>query len=251
MRGIRLLQEICSAYHALLGDRLDGFYIHGSLAFGCFTWETGDLDFIVCVKESLTQPEKEALIRLLLDRTPDAPPKGFEMSVVLTESCRHFIHPTPFELHFSNAHLTRAQADLAAYCREMHGEDPDLAAHFTVLRHAGFPLMGPPVTEMFAPVPRECYVDSILGDVSGAEAEIAANPVYCTLNLCRVLAYLLEGSVLSKEQGGQWGLSHLPEKYHPLLRSSLEAYRGGAPSPQTAPLTDFAADMLLRIRSHI
>lgn len=251
MREMTLLYRVCDAYRAILGERLTGFYVHGSIAFGCFSWETGDIDFLCVVDQPLTQAQKEALIRTLLDLSPDAPPKGFEMSVVQQSVCRPFQHPTPFELHFSGAHKARAEADLSAYCRDMHGTDPDLAAHITVLHHTGIALYGPPIAEVFAAVPHACYLDSILGDASGAEAEIATNPVYCTLNLCRVLAYLLEGRVLSKEQGGQWGLSHLPEEYHLLLQAALDAYRGGAPFLPTALLTDYAADMLMRIRSHI
>lgn len=249
MRETALLQDICSAYRAILGSKLDGFYVHGSVAFGCFTWATGDLDFIVCVNAPLTQAEKAALIRLLLDRTPDAPPKGFEMSVVLTEHCRHFVHPTPFETHFSAAHQARAEADLPTYCRDMHGDDPDLAAHFTVLRHVGLTLFGPPARELFGEVPREAYLDSILQDVEEAAEAIAASPVYCALNLCRVLAYLHGGHVLSKAQGGQWGLTHLPERYHPLLQNALDSYRTGTAFRETAGLTEFARTLLASIHS--
>ncbi|MBQ7848760.1 MAG: GNAT family N-acetyltransferase [Clostridia bacterium] len=248
MREMTLLQEICSAYRAILGGKLDGFYVHGSVAFGCFTWETGDLDFIACVNAPLTQAEKEALIRLLLDRTKDAPPKGFEMSVVLTEHCRHFVHPTPFETHFSAAHQDRAEADLTAYCRDMHGTDPDLAAHFTVLRHTGLTLYGPPARELFGEVPRQAYLDSILLDAEDAAREIANAPVYGVLNLCRVVAYLREGLVLSKTQGGQWGLAHLPAGYQALLQDALRSYRTGEAFTETAPLTAFAADVLAQLR---
>lgn len=249
MREMILLERVCDAYRAILGDRLTGFYVHGSIAFGCFTWATGDLDFIAVVRDSLTPGEKEALIRLLLDMTPEAPPKGFEMSVVLQAVCKSFQYPTPFELHFSNAHKARAEADLTAYCRDMHGVDPDLAAHFTVLRHVGVPLYGPPVGAAFGEVPRSCYLDSILGDVSGAAEEASENPVYFTLNLCRVLAYLTEGAVLSKAQGGCWGLAHLPQEYHPLLESALDAYRTGAPIADAVQAGAFAGMMLRRIRT--
>ena len=249
MREHALLQRICSEYQTILGDRLTGFYLHGSIAFGCFTWETGDIDFLCVVSEPLAQADKEALIRVLLDLSPDAPPKGFEMSVVLEEHCRPFAYPTPFELHFSNAHKARAEADLPAYCREMHGEDPDLAAHVTVLRSVGITLAGAPIRQVFGEVPRECYLDSILADISGAAEEIVENPVYVTLNLCRVLAFLTDGAVLSKQQGGQWGLTHLPERVHPLLRNALEAYATGAPVTATAMLGDFAVDMLTRIHA--
>lgn len=243
-----LLRRLCSGYRAILGSRLTGFYVHGSVGFGCFSWATGDLDFIAIVNAPLTQAEKEALIRLLLALSPDAPPKGLEMSVVLRHNCSPFRYPTPFELHYSNAHKAHAEADVSAYCRDMHGDDPDLAAHFTVLHAAGLTLFGPPIPEVFAPVPRACYVDSIWLDVQSAEEDIISSPVYSTLNLCRVLAYLTDGSVLSKEQGGQWGLQHLPQTYQPLLEAALEGYHTGKSMPAELPLTAFAADLLCRIR---
>lgn len=207
----------------------------------------GDIDFLVVVNAPLAQGEKEALIRVLLELDGEAPPKGFEMSVVLRDACRPFRYPTPFELHFSNTHKARARADLSAYCRDMHGVDPDLAAHCTVIRRVGETLWGEPIATAFGEVPREAYVDSILGDVGDAARDIADNPVYITLNLCRVLAYLRDGQVLSKRQGGEWGLSHLPEEYHPLLRAALAAY-GGAAFPAGMPLRPFAEELLRRIR---
>lgn len=243
-----LVQRVCDEYRHILGDKLTGIYLHGSMAFGCFTWATGDIDILVVVNAPLSQAEKEALIRVLLDMDTDAPPKGFEMSVVLRSVCKPFQHPTPFELHFSNAHKARATADLTAYCRDMHGDDPDLAAHCTVIRQVGENLFGATIADVFGDVPRAAYVDSILGDVGEAAQDILENPVYITLNLCRVLAYLQCGAVLSKHQGGEWGLTHLPAEYHPLLQAALEAY-GGAAFPEGLPLADFAAEMLTRIRT--
>ena len=250
MNELDLLARICSGYRHILGEKLTGIYLHGSLAFGCFTWDTGDIDFLVVVEEPLNQSEKEALIHVLLDMTPHAPPKGFEMSVVLREDCDPVVHSVPFELHFSNAHKDRAEADLPAYCREMQGMDPDLAAHFAVTREVGQAVYGLPVSEVFGDVPRSVYAQSILYDVDSAETDITDNPVYVTLNLCRALAYLQEGLVLSKQQGGQWGLTHLPAAHHPLLHAALLAYAGGT-FTAVKGLQDFAAEMLQDIRASI
>lgn len=223
-----LLDALCADFRAVLGDKLAGFYAHGSIAFGCFRWETGDIDFLAVAKSPLVQAEKVALIRALLARTPDAPEKGIEMSVVLESVCRSFEHPAPFELHFSNAWLDRCAADAEGYCRAPHGGDPDLAAHFAVTREAGLALYGPPPKEMFAPVPREAVLDSIRADVE--DGDILENPVYCALNLCRALAYREESKLLSKAGGGEWALEHLPGEHHPAIRSALNAYvRGDAP----------------------
>ncbi|MBQ4580869.1 MAG: DUF4111 domain-containing protein [Clostridia bacterium] len=243
-----LVLRACDAYRRILGEKLTGFYLHGSMAMGCFTWATGDIDFLVVVDTPLSQAEKESLVRVLLDMDAQTPPKGFEMSVVLRRNCRPFIHPMPFELHFSNAHKARAAADLPAYCRDMHGVDPDLAAHVTVLRARGETLFGAEIGAVFGEVPRQAYVDSLLYDIASAEADVTDNPVYVTLNLCRVLAYLAEGAVLSKREGGEWGLTHLPEEYHPLLQSALAAYSGKA-LPEGLPLAPFAREMLGRIRA--
>lgn len=249
MNAQALLHRVADQYRRILGENLTGLYVHGSIAFGCFTPETGDIDFLAVVRRALTQAEKEALIRVLLDLTPLAPPKGFEMSVVTEAAVKPFQYPTPFETHFSNAHRVRAEADLTAYCREMQGTDPDLAAHITVLHHTGVTLWGAPIPSVFAPVPRACYADSIMQDITGAEAAIADDPVYVTLNLCRVLAALTENAVLSKEQGGRWGLQHLPEHHHPLLRAALAAYRGERPFPGGLPLQPFAGELLAHIRA--
>lgn len=250
MNPFPLLQQILLHYQKILGNHLTGFYVHGSIAFGCFNWRQSDIDFIATVDQTPTLAEKESLIRCLLDCEQQCPPKGVEMSVVLEKYCRNFVYPTPFELHYSNTHRDLYQADLTSYCRTRHGTDSDLAAHFTVIRKAGIALYGTPISEMFGPVPRKDYLDSILRDVQDAEAEIESAPVYLTLNLCRVLAYIREGKIFSKEQGGRWGLQTLSSEYKPVIRSALDAYSGrGAYCGEPDSLHHFAADMLHEIRS--
>lgn len=207
-----------------------GISIHGSLAFGCFHWKSSDVDFLVITRREPAQIQKEAMIRTLLKLLPLSPPKGLEMSVVLLEHCTPFRYPTPFSLHFSPIHLEACRADLAGYCRNMHGVDRDLAAHFAVARQVGFSIYGPPPIQLFRPVPRACYLDSILRDIADAEVEAPANPTYFVLNQCRVLAYLRDGLVCSKEDGGLWALEHLDPRWSPLIHICLDAYRTGTPS---------------------
>ena len=99
----------------------------------------------------------------------------------------------------------------AGYIAGMKGEDPDLAAHFTVLKARGEALYGEPVDAVFGEVPRKAYLESIRGDVENAEEELSGDPVYLTLNLCRVLAFKREGLILSKAEGGEWAVKKLPE----------------------------------------
>ena len=193
-----ILLRIRTSFEALCGANLVGIYVHGSIAFGCFDPRVSDIDFLVVLDEPPTVAQKKQLLQDLLDLTPHCPQKGLEMSVVLARYCRPFVYPTPYEFHFSNAHLERARRDPEEYCENFHGTDKDLAAHFTVTRAVGQTLCGKPIDEVFAEVPRECYLDSIRYDVENAAADIAENPVYVILNLCRVIAYLRVGVILSK-----------------------------------------------------
>lgn len=220
----KVLTEIVRQYEDILGNNLVGIYVHGSLAFGCFNSRKSDIDFIVVVNSEPAVEEKEALIKLLLKLSSEVSEKGFEMSVVLAEVCERFIYPTPFELHYSAMHMQRCKENLRKYCTTMKGTDKDLAAHFTVIKTVGYTIEGQPISKVFGEVPRSAYLDSIELDVKNAVEDICDNPVYIILNLCRVLAFKQDGLILSKEQGGLWGMKNLDEKYESFIAKALKAY---------------------------
>ena len=249
-RALVLLDEIVAECCALLQDNLLGVYLHGSLAFGCFSWTTGDIDFLLVVQRKLTQREKESLITYLLAAEEKAPEKGLEMSVMLESHCRHFTHPAPYELHYSRAHRAAYQANLREHCEKLQGTDADLAAHVTVLHAAGKALYGPAVQNVFGPVKARDYFDSIWYDVQNTLEDVLENPVYVTLNLCRVLGYVLEGRVLSKQDGGVWALKHVPICYHEIIRSALRCYQGEQAVIDSAGAQAFAAYALRIIQQY-
>lgn len=225
MKCKEILNKIANKYQRILEDNLVGIYVHGSLAFGCFNPNKSDIDFIVVVNNTPTIEEKESLIKTLLYLSTEAPIKGYEMSVVLSSFCKNFVYPTPFELHYSIAHLQRCQDSLREYCTSMNGTDKDLAAHFTVIKNVGYTIIGKQITEVFGDIPKKDYFDSIKADVENAKEVVNENPVYTILNLCRVFAYKNDGLILSKEQGGLWGIENLPNQYIALLSTALKNYK--------------------------
>ena len=165
---------------------------------------------------------------MVVEHNTKAPKKGIEMSIVLRKACKPFIHPTPFELHFSAGYLDWYKEDPDDYILEMKGTDKDLAAHFTIINKRGKCLYGLPINEVFTEVPASDYMDSIWHDVEHAKKEIKQYPMYLTLNLARVLAYKEEGLVLSKKEGAEWAIDKLPAEYHPIIRNSFSDYTESA-----------------------
>lgn len=177
---------------------------------------------------------------------------GLEISFVKENYCNPFIYPTPFELHFSPAHLQWFYNNPGDYVEKMNGKDKDLAAHFMIIKKYGVTIYGREITNVFDEVPREDYMDSIWSDIKNASKDILDHPVYVILNLCRVMAYLVDGLILSKEKGGEWGLAHVEERYHVLVRNALNCYRSkGSMVINKSMAEQFANTMLKKIRHRI
>ncbi len=212
----------------ILRDNLVGVYLHGSLVMGCFNPQKSDIDLIILVDQPMPASVKRAYLDMTVEYNACGPAKGIEMSIVLRKVCKPFVYPTPYELHFSAGHLDWYREDPDDYIRRMNGTDKDLAAHFTIINKRGKCLYGAPIKEAFAEVPSGDYMDSIRFDVEGAAEEITKYPMYLTLNLARVLAYKEDGLVLSKKEGGDWALEHMPAEYRPLIADAMREYSENA-----------------------
>ena len=231
----------------ILGNNLVGIYLHGSAAMGGFNAEKSDIDLLVVVHNNLSDEEKLLYMDMVVELNALAPSKGIEMSIVKKAVCRPLVYPTPFELHFSIAHLEWYRRDSRDYISKMNGTDKDLAAHMMILYHRGLCVYGEQIGDVFEEVDRETYFDSIWYDIEHAEDDILENPVYMILNLCRVWAYKQEGLILSKEEGGSWGLEHVPERYRKLIQWAMDKY--AEPGAEIAERKDFARYMLAQIQS--
>ncbi len=218
------MQRFTDRSKEILRDNLVGVYLHGSAVMGCFNPEKSDIDLIIVVKDSMSDADKRAYMDMVVDLNADAPAKGIEMSIVKKDVCSPFVYPTPFELHFSVAHLNWYLTDPDNYILKMNGADKDLAAHFTIILNRGKCLYGAPIKDIFGPVPKADYLDSIYEDITAATEDITDDTMYLTLNLARVLAYKKEGLILSKKEGGEWALRYLPEEYHSLILDALKEY---------------------------
>lgn len=222
-----LLDEIVDKTQKIFKENLTGIYLHGSLAMGCFNPDKSDVDLMIVIKNHITDVQKMQFMNQIVELNKTAPNKGIELSIVKEKYCSNFLYPTPFELHFSNAHLQWFIDDPTDYIHKMNGTDKDLAAHFKIIKKYGVVLQGEAINDVFADVPKEAYIDSIWSDVAGAKEDILEQPVYVILNLCRVAAFLKSDLILSKKQGGEWALENLSAQYHTLISNALQNYLSG------------------------
>lgn len=244
-----LTEKFVKQSRDILEDNLVGIYLHGSAAMGCFDAQKSDIDLLVVVNAVIPDEIKRRYLDMVVELNTYAPKKGIELSIVRKDVCKPFLYPTPFELHFSNTHSEWYRTDPSDYIDRMKGTDKDLAAHFTITYHRGKCLYGRAIKDVFEEVRREFYFDSIWCDIADAEKEIMGNPAYMILNLCRVLAYKEDELILSKPEGGKWGLENIPEIYHPLILQALKEESFDEPvKPDRDCACQYAAYMIKRIK---
>ncbi len=219
-----LLDEFTITCKQMIRNDLTGVYLHGSLAMNCFNPAKSDIDILVVIDHEMEDTVKMSFMNKVIELNEKANTKGLEISIIQRVYCKPFVYPTPFELHFSASHLKWFKDDPNGYIKYMKGEDKDLAAHITIINTYGNVLFGEDITNVFGQVRYEDYIDSIWFDIKNAKEEITDNPIYIILNLCRVLAYHQERMVLSKEQGGKWGLIHCSNRFHEIISLAITSY---------------------------
>lgn len=224
----RFVQKLMERLKGVLGEQLTGIYLHGSLAMGSYYRPKSDIDLIVVVNGKLEAGLAEAA-GIAIAREADARPTvgNVELSAITAETARRVPVPTPFELHYSSSWHDKILGREVDYSRER--TDGDLSSHLMYVTKRGVCLWGRPIAETFGPVDWRYFMESVLDDFAWIveDEHIVETPFYSVLNICRVMQLLSEDerAVHSKEEGGEWGLAHLPQEHGPLIRQALEVYR--------------------------
>jgi|SRR5450755_385017 predicted nucleotidyltransferase len=220
------MQTLETELRSLLGENLLGIYLHGSLAQGGFQPARSDIDILVVSEQSIEPAVQRAIVEMLL-RLSKAP-IPLDIYFLAKSAIFPFQQPLPYDLHYNERLRERYQALLRRdeWQNELDQRDPMLSIYLAVLHAHGITLAGKPIAEMLPVVPEQILRESLITATLLARDERMQDLVSFVLNACRTLAYLREGTLISKDEGGVWGEAHLPEQYSALIHQSLALYRG-------------------------
>lgn len=223
-------ERLLSGILALLPDNVAGIYLHGSLAMGCFNPKRSDVDFLVITHTTTPNAVKPGLARMLLKNSLN--PAPIEIHFIQQSHLNPWQYPTRFDFHYSESWRERFEIELQNGSWQIFTDpeqvDEELGAHVTITHQRGICLYGDNISAVFPDVPTKDYIASILGDVLSDQYGLSSainDPVTVILNACRTLAYLKNGEILSKDEGGEWALWNLPEECHAVVLKALCEYR--------------------------
>ena len=227
MKDLRqYLEDLQQNLSAIVKENFIGFYLHGSITMGGFNPKCSDIDVLVVTKNALSVFTKRQLASFCLAKSKN--PFPIEITFLHVAQLQPWQHPCPYDFHYSEVWRERYTTALSQktdlYFNEIRKVDPDLAAHITVLQHRGICVSGEPIVKVFPNVPKPHYVSAIMGDFQECVVNIEKEPIYCILNMLRVLKYVKDSMIVSKQEAGMWGYITLPIELSTIAKKALDAY---------------------------
>ncbi len=199
-----------------LGSNLVGAYIHGSIAFPGFEPGSGDIDFYVVVRRSLSRSEIRNLDRLHRSLATDFK-FGSKLDGFYIPSATARRQKIPRGLVY------RAHGRI-----HLGGSDDAWALHrenFT--RSAFIRLYGPRAGRIFPRTEWPEIRTALYRRLVYARRIIDTDPWWSVLNLCRLVYGFKTGRVAGSKLGAaSWALKNLPSRWKPLVRSAVKTYKG-------------------------
>jgi len=183
----------------ILGEKLHGAYIYGAAAFPD-SIPSGDIDFHVILKSSLTDSERSELEMFHESLDEKYPPLGGDMDgyYLLLDDARRKIPPK------SQMWGCATDDSWALHCE-----------HIRAGRH--IVLYGPNPTEIYPPASWLEIERALYGELDYVEKHLHDYPDYCILNLCRLIySFETQNVVVSKAQTANWGCTTLSEWKRPI-----------------------------------
>ncbi|SRR5579871_3145302 len=206
-----VLCEWVEGIKRLLGKKIVGLYLSGSLAYGDFVPERSDIDLQAVVQNPLTKEELrsvEQLHRQIEARSPQWADR-VECSYVPLELMGELMPPrTP-----------RPWWGFGTFYAEAPAGNEWIINHYLLSKY-GIALAGPDFKELVPPIDIDCVRRASAKDLFQEwvpkidDAEWLSNShyqSYLVLNVCRILHTVIQGEPSSKKVAGEWAQASYPQ----------------------------------------
>lgn len=216
-----MLGRLLTAVSDILGDQFVGLYLYGSLVTGDFSETTSDIDFLVAVREPLSDEIVAQLAEMHERLAVDESKWGDELEC-------YYLHPAALRrfVPSSEGFPHRERGEVLKI--EPLAEDTVIMRY--ILWHKGITLAGTPIRELIDEVSSEELQQAVADLFAGwwrpmitnqAKLQWVGYRVYAITTMCRVLYTLRHGEVVSKPAAVRWAAMELDDKWHGLIETAV------------------------------
>ncbi|MEO8286284.1 MAG: aminoglycoside adenylyltransferase domain-containing protein [Chloroflexota bacterium] len=244
-----LLDDLLSRMRAILGQRLVGLYLYGSLVWGDFDHDISDIDMLAATATDVNENEFAALGQMHKDFAAAYPKwdNRIEVQYLSLAGLRSF-----------RTAVTRMAAISPGDPFHVIEAGKDWLMNWYFVQENGVTLFGPPARTIIAPISKEEFVQSVVDHATQWPEWVAATmnsrhyQGYAILTACRALYTFRNGVQVSKKRAAEWAQHELPQ-WADLIGNALQwrqqARRAAdidhtATYPETMRFVEYVSDLI-------
>ena len=219
----QLLEILLSSMQKILGEKLVGLYLYGSLVIGDFDPTISDIDLVAALAFKLDDREFEALHKMHVDFAHEHQEWDNRIEVC----------------YISLAALQTVKTETSLVANISPGEPfhtketiKEWLVRWYVVRETSITLFGPDPKTIIEPISKAEFIEAIRANTKAwsdwiHDSHSRPSQAYAILTMCRALYTLKFGAQVSKKQAALWAEQQFPE-WDWLIQNALlwrEAWR--------------------------
>jgi aminoglycoside adenylyltransferase-like protein len=202
-----ILDILLAHMQAILGDKLVGLYLHGSLVTGDFDDTVSDIDLLAAIADDLNEPEFAALDAMQNKLVLDYPERKdrIEIAYLSLHALKTFkTQASPIGIISPGEPFHIVQAGI------------EWLMNWYMVRTIGKTLFGPRPETLIDPISKAEFVETIKNHVLAwreyiKDVDSRPSQAYTILTMCRGLYTTRNGEQISKVRAAAWAKHELPE----------------------------------------
>jgi predicted nucleotidyltransferase len=245
-----MLDSLLSEMQHILGDKLVGLYLYGSLVMGDFDNESSDIDLLAATTTDIDDQDFDALHKMHDDFAEKH--KNWEGRIEVK--------------YLSVAALRTFKSQTSKIASISPGEPfhvieagKHYAANWYVVQEKGITLFGPSPRTIIDPISQEEFIQTVRDHVEQWREWVQISKdrpsqAYAILTMCRALYTCTHGEQVSKKRAALWTQQYLPQ-WASLIADALKwraAWReepadAEATFPETVRFVHFVIDLIAHL----
>lgn len=240
-----ILDLLLVRIQAILGAKLVGFYLFGSLVTGDFDSDTSDIDVLAATSSDIDEQEFDALQAMHADIASEHKEWNDRIEVA-------YLSVTALKTY--KAHVSNIAIISPGEPFHVKEAGIDWLINWYTVREKGIALVGPSPGVLIEPISQQELRQAVRNQLRAwrewiTHTRTRGGQAYAILTMCRALYTLKNGEIVSKKQSALWAMQELPA-WSPLIQNALiwrEAWRDenvdhDATLPETLRFVYFAID---------
>lgn len=203
----QLLELLLSGIQKILGEKLIGLYLYGSLVIGDFDTTISDIDLVAALASDLDDKEFEALQKMHVDFAHQHKEWNDRIEVCY--------------ISLAALHTVKTRTSQVANIspgEPFHKRETILEwlADWYIVREKSITLYGPEPKTIIEPISKDEFIEAIRTHTKAWDEWIhdmysRKSQAYAILTMCRALYTLKYGEQVSKKQAALWAEKEFPE----------------------------------------